>query len=48
MGPDDALVRERSDNIGDILDVQFINRFSQLITQAVERESQTKCVAKPI
>jgi hypothetical protein len=33
----DALVRGRSDNIEDILDAQFRNRFSQLINQAAER-----------
>ena len=30
----EALVRERSDNIDDLLDAQFCNRFSQLITHA--------------
>src|SRR6478609_4282167 len=33
----EALVRERSDNIDDLLDAQFCNRFSQLITHAAAR-----------
>jgi hypothetical protein len=33
----EALVRERSDNIDDLLDVQFCNRFGQLITHATDR-----------
>jgi hypothetical protein len=33
----EALVRERSDNIDDLLDPQFCNRFSQLITHAAAR-----------
>jgi hypothetical protein len=33
----EALVRERSDNIDDLLDAQFCNRFSQLITHATDR-----------
>jgi len=33
----EALVRERSDNIDDLLDAQFCNRFGQLITHATDR-----------
>ena len=33
----EALVRERSDNIDDLLDAQFCNRFGQLITHATAR-----------
>jgi hypothetical protein len=33
----EVLVRERSDNIDDLLDAQFCNRFSQLITHATDR-----------
>ena len=33
----EALVRERSDNIDDLLDAQFCTRFSQLITHATAR-----------
>jgi len=33
----EVLVRERSDNIDDLLDAQFCNRFSQLITHATHR-----------
>jgi hypothetical protein len=33
----EALVRERSDNIDDLLDAQFCKRFSQLITHATDR-----------
>ena len=33
----EVLVRERSDNIDDLLDAQFCKRFSQLITHATER-----------
>jgi hypothetical protein len=44
----DALLRERSDNIEDILDALFRNRFSEVITRAAERESRTKGDAKPI
>jgi hypothetical protein len=33
----EALVRERSDNIDDLLDAQFCKRFSQLITHAAAR-----------
>ena len=33
----EALVRERSDNIDDLLDAQFCNRFSQLITHEAAR-----------
>ena len=33
----EALVRERSDNIDDLLDAQFCNRFGQLITHATYR-----------
>jgi hypothetical protein len=44
----DALLRERSDNIEDILDALFRNRFSEVITRAAERESRTKRDAKPI
>jgi alpha-ketoglutarate-dependent taurine dioxygenase len=32
-----TLVRERSDNIDDLLDAQFCNRFGQLITHATDR-----------
>jgi len=34
----DALVREHSDNIEDILDIEFRNRLSQLINRAAELE----------
>jgi len=44
----DALVRERSDNIEDVLDALFRNRVSELIAQATERESGTKYETKPI
>ena len=44
----EALVRERSDNIEDILDVQFRDRFSQLINRAAEGEHRTKRDVKPI
>jgi hypothetical protein len=44
----EALVHERADNIEDLLDAQFGNRFSQLITQAAERVNRTKDEAKPI
>jgi hypothetical protein len=37
----DALLRERSDNIEDILDALFRNRFSEVITRAAERESRS-------
>jgi hypothetical protein len=33
----EALVRERADNIDDLLDAQFCNRFGQLITHATNR-----------
>lgn len=33
----EALVRERSDNIDDLLDARFCNRFGQLITHATDR-----------
>ena len=33
----EALVRERSDNIDDLLDAQFCSRFGQLITHATDR-----------
>ena len=33
----EALVRERSDNIDDLLDAQFCDRFGQLITHATDR-----------
>jgi hypothetical protein len=33
----EVLVRERSDNIDDLLDAQFCDRFSQLITHATDR-----------
>jgi hypothetical protein len=36
----DALLRERSDNIEDVLDALFRNRFSEVITRAAERESR--------
>jgi hypothetical protein len=35
----DALMRERSDNIEDLLDAHFRDRFSQLIARAAERTS---------
>jgi hypothetical protein len=44
-------VRQRADNIEDILDAQFRSRFSQLITQAAERKkrkNRAKGGAKPI
>lgn len=44
----DALVRDRPDNIEDILDAQFRNRSRQLITGAAEREHRTKRDVKPI
>ena len=44
----DALVRDRSDNMEDILDAQFRNRFSQLIAGVAEREHRTKRDVKPI
>jgi hypothetical protein len=34
----DGLVREHPDNIEDILDIEFRNRFSQLINRAAELE----------
>ena len=46
----DALVRQRADNIEDILDALFRSRFSQLITQAAERKktmNRAKGGAKP-
>ena len=33
----EVLMRERSDNIDDLLDAQFCNRFSQLITHEAAR-----------
>ena len=36
-----ALVREGSDSIEDIFDVQFRRRFSELINRTTERESRT-------
>jgi hypothetical protein len=33
----EALVRERSDNIDDLFDDRFCNRFGQLITHATDR-----------
>jgi hypothetical protein len=45
-----ALVRQRADNIEDILDALFRSRFSQLITQAAERKktmNRAKGGAKP-
>ena len=33
----EALVRERSDNIDDLLEARFCNRFGQLITHATDR-----------
>jgi len=44
----DALLRERSDNIEDILDALFRNRFSEVITRAAERESRAGRVRKSI
>ena len=44
----DTLMRERSDNIEDLLDAQFRNRFSQLIIQVAKRENRTKGDPKPI
>ena len=50
----DALLRQRADNIEDILDALFRSRFSQLITQAAERKNRknrknrSKRGAKPI
>ena len=38
----DALVRQRADNIEDILDALLRSRFSQLITQAAERKKRNK------
>ena len=38
----DALVRERADNIEDILDAVFRTRCSQLITQAAERKTENR------
>jgi len=46
----DALVRQRADNIEDILDALFHSRFSQLIAQAAERKktmNRAKGGAKP-
>ena len=46
----DALVRQRADNIEDILDALFRSRFSQLITQAAEPKktmNRAKGGAKP-
>jgi len=37
-----ALVRERSDNIEDLLDMQFRGRFSELIYQAARRNSASR------
>ena len=37
-----ALVRERSDNIEDIFDMQFRGRFSELIYQAAQRKRRTE------
>jgi hypothetical protein len=44
----DTLMRERADNIEDLLDAQFRNRFSQLIIQVAKRENRTKGDPKPI
>jgi hypothetical protein len=47
----DALVRQRADNIEDILDALFRSRFTQLIAQAAERKktkNRAKSAAKPI
>ena len=44
----DALVRERSDNIEDILDAQFRSWFSQLVTRAAKRENRAKRDEKTI
>jgi hypothetical protein len=38
----EALVRECSDNMEDLLDAEFRSRFSQLITRVAERENRTK------
>jgi hypothetical protein len=35
----EALVRERSDNIADLLDAEFRHRFGKLITRVAEREN---------
>jgi hypothetical protein len=35
----EALVRERSDNIEDLLDAEFRHRFGKLITRVAEREN---------
>ena len=37
----DALMRKRPDNIEDILDALFRNRFSQLLTRTAERVNRT-------
>ena len=39
----DALLRERSDNIEDILDALFRNRFSEVITRANARAERAAC-----
>ena len=38
----DALLLKRPDNIEDILDALFRNRFSQLITRAAEHVNRTE------
>jgi len=35
----EALVRERSDNIEDLLDAEFRHQFGKLITRVAEREN---------
>jgi hypothetical protein len=35
----EALVRERSDNIENLLDAEFRHRFGKLLTRAAERET---------
>ena len=35
----EALARERSDNIEDLLDAEFRHRFGKLITRVAEREN---------
>jgi hypothetical protein len=37
----EALVRERPDNIEDLFDAEFQNRFSQLIMRVAIRENQS-------
>ena len=44
----DALMRKRPDNIEDILDALFRNRFSQLLTRTAERVNRTENETKSI